>query len=240
MALDFPDNPVNLQQFDAPAPATATWQYASADNTWSVIAASGQGTVTGGDGYSWLRTVDLTSLPVSPNSWLEQELLADTDYEFDFINARPTVESSLAVQFSDNAGAGWSDGASDFGYQRVGAGEGTTVPPGTTSLNKVAWENNQDRGYIGDAQDNDYNELKAPGRHRFYIQTHDIADAQTQAIGVYNSYASGTGPYMQAMFNTRLLAFRLDNRSRFAYIDNGGVAQSWASGICRIYTRPRV
>lgn len=231
MALDFPNNPANNEIWPGTPPSTATWRYAQAENAWSIVPAG----VAGAGGFAFLREIpDLSALP----TYIEQELASGVDYEFDIANARGVPRNSvLSIQFSADAGATWesSPGGLEFATQRVGANS-------SVNLNKTASDDAPGFGRLGDRQDQNYTEQRAPGRHHFYIQTHDLADTQTQAIGTYNSYGDTGSPFMQAMFTTRqALASRIDNRVRIFYaVDDSSIAaRDFLQGVCRIYTRVR-
>jgi len=229
VALDFPNTPADEAVFDGSPTAKVDWQYTAAKNSWRVIQPQ-----LGTGGFVFLREIpDLSVLP----TFIEQELLANTDYEFDIINARSVENNAvLSLQFSADGGVTWEQTpqGEEFATQRVGANS-------TGERNLVAPDDAPGYGRLGEDQANTYNDNRAPGRHHFHIQTHDLADAQTQATGMFNSYGAFGAPFMQAMFNSRQVAFRVDNRVRIFYAASASQIQErdYLQGLCRIYTRER-
>lgn len=233
--IDFPNTPNPGDEWQPPgSPYTYRWE----DPVWTIVGGDppagavgmGGGAAAGG-GYEHQLTLPLAG----QGDFVTSALLAGYDYEFQFIGSRPSAAGHRhSVQFSDDGGVTWSQAGADYGYQI----EGNKSPTGTDFYADVRWENNEGRGYITDEQESAG--AMPPSRVSAFIQSHDIATAQTNCFGTCTSYAPTGGPFLVATFYTRLLLERLDNACRFTYVNGAGSRSPYSAGECRIYRRARV
>lgn len=232
--IDFPNNPSPGDPWQPPgSPFVYEWD----PPVWKVIGSdtpigiglAAQQQAAAGTGYEIQSEVDLSTV----GDFFQIDLLAGCDYEFQILGGRPTADDyRLSMQVS-TAGV-WNQGSTGYGYQISGNESDSTED----FFAEVRWENNQGRGYITASQTN--NIAKPPSRVSAYIQSHDLADAQTIAYGTCTSYASTPTPFLIANFYTRYLTYEVNDGVRFTYINSVGTRTPFLEGVGRVYSRQRI